>query len=71
MQHGGLDARLVAAWPAYEEALNAAGVTNEGHIHENAVHGFFNDATPERYNEAAASQAWDSMVGWFNTHVRG
>jgi carboxymethylenebutenolidase len=71
VQHGGLDARLVAAWPEYESALNAAGVTNEGHIYDGAVHGFFNDATPERYNHAAASEAWDSMVGWFNTHVRG
>ena len=70
-QHGGLDARLVAAWPAYEEALNAAGVTNEGHIHANSVHGFFNDATPERYNEVEAGIAWEQMVGWFNTHVRG
>ena len=71
VQHGGLDARLVAAWPEYEQALAAAGVTHEGHIYEGAVHGFFNDATPERYNEVAATQAWESMVGWFNTHVRG
>ncbi|MGV3591794.1 MAG: dienelactone hydrolase family protein [Gammaproteobacteria bacterium] len=71
VQHGALDTRLVEGWPAYEEALKAAGVTHEADIYEGAVHGFFNDATPERYNEAAAQEAWRRMVAWFNTHVRG
>ena len=30
VHHGGEDARLVMAWPAYEAALRAAGVTYEG-----------------------------------------
>ncbi len=71
VQHGALDRRLVEAWPAYEEALSAAGVTHEGHIYPNAVHGFFNDATPERYNEAAATEAWRLTIDWFNEYVRG
>jgi carboxymethylenebutenolidase len=71
VMHGALDTRLVEAWPAYDQALTAAGVTHEGHIYPGAVHGFFNDATPERYNDAAATDAWNRMVGWFNTHVRG
>ncbi|MES2624464.1 MAG: dienelactone hydrolase family protein [Pseudomonadota bacterium] len=71
VQHGALDTRLVEAWPAYDAALTTAGVTHEGHLYPNAVHGFFNDATPERYNEAAATEAWTRMVDWFNTHVRG
>lgn len=70
VQHGALDTRLVEAWPAYEAALSAAGVTHEADIHPGAVHGFFNDATPERYNEAAATLAWTRMVDWFNTHTR-
>ena len=32
VHHGSEDARLVAAWPEYEAALNAAGVKFEGHI---------------------------------------
>ncbi|MEY4643031.1 MAG: hypothetical protein RLZZ227_3025, partial [Pseudomonadota bacterium] len=32
--------------------------------------GFFNDATPERYNEAAAREAWTRMIDWFNKYVR-
>jgi len=70
VMHGALDARLVNAWPDYDQALTDAGVTHEGHIYPGAVHGFFNDATPERYNEAAATDAWNRMVDWFNTHVR-
>jgi carboxymethylenebutenolidase len=69
-QHGALDTRLVGAWPAYDEALTAANVTHEGHIYPNSPHGFFNDATPERYNEAAATEAWTRTIDWFNTHVR-
>lgn len=71
VQHGELDTRLVEAWPAYESALAAANVTHEGHIYPGAVHGFFNDATPERYNEAAATEAWTRTVDWFNRYVRG
>ena len=69
-QHGALDTRLVEAWPAFDQALTAAGVKHEGRIYPKAVHGFFNDATPERYNEAAAKEAWTRMVEWFNTYVR-
>jgi carboxymethylenebutenolidase len=71
VQHGALDTRLVEAWPAFDRALSAAGVPHEGHLYPNAVHGFFNDATPERYNEAAATEAWTRMVDWFNRYVRG
>ena len=70
VQHGELDTRLVEAWPAYEAALTAANVTHEGHIYPGAVHGFFNDATPERYDEAAATEAWTRTVDWFNRYVR-
>ncbi len=71
VHHGSEDARLVAAWPAYEAALKAAGVTYEGHIWPNSVHGFNNDATPERYNKTTADQAWTLTVAWFNKYVKG
>lgn len=70
VQHGELDTRLVEAWPAYDAALTAANVTHEGRIYPGAVHGFFNDATPERYDEAAATEAWSSTIDWFNRYVR-
>jgi len=71
VHHGGEDTRLVMAWPAYDAAMKAAGVVHEGHIYPGAVHGFNNDATPERYNKAAADQAWQSTIAWFNKYVRG
>jgi carboxymethylenebutenolidase len=71
VHHGATDKRLVDAWPEYEAALKAAGVKYEGHIHPNAGHGFNNDATPARYNQAAAEAAWKRTVEWFNMYVRG
>lgn len=71
VHHGGEDARLVAAWPMYEEALKAAGVTHEAHIYPGAVHGFNNDATPARYNKAAADAAWKRTIEWFDMYVKG
>ena len=70
VHHGELDKQLAAAWPAYDMALKAANVTHEGYIYPGAVHGFNNDATPERYNKAAADQAWQRTVDWFNKYVR-
>jgi carboxymethylenebutenolidase len=70
VHHGALDTRLAATWPDYDKALTAAGVPHEGHIWPNAVHGFNNDATPERYNKAAAEEAWGLTVAWFNKYAR-
>jgi carboxymethylenebutenolidase len=71
VHHGAADKRLVDAWPEYDKALTAAGVPHEGHIYKDAVHGFNNDATPERYNKAAADEAWQRTIDWFNKYVRG
>jgi len=68
--HGELDTRLAATWPAYDKALTAASVTHEGYIYPGAVHGFNCDATPERYNKAAADLAWGRTIDWFNKYVR-
>ena len=68
--HGELDTRLASTWPAYNTALTAAGVPHEGYIYPGAVHGFNCDATPERYNKAAADLAWQRTVDWFNKYVR-
>jgi len=70
VHHGGEDMRLVMAWPMYEAALKAANVTYEAHIYPGAVHGFNNDATPERYNKAAADAAFTRTIEWFNKYVR-
>jgi carboxymethylenebutenolidase len=70
VHHGELDTRLAATWPAYDKALAQAQVPHEGYIYPGAVHGFNCDATPERYDKAAADLAWQRTVGWFNKYVR-
>lgn len=64
VQHGGNDTRLVQGWPAYEEALKAAGVKYQGFVYEGAEHGFNNDTTP-RFNKGAADLAWSRTLELF------
>jgi len=70
VHHGADDARLAAAWPAYDAALTAAGVTHEGYLYEGAGHGFNNDATPQRYNAEASRLAMERTLAWFDRYVR-
>ena len=70
VHHGALDTALAASWPAYDAALKTAAVPHEGYIYPGAVHGFNCDATPERYNKAAADLAWQHTIDWFNRYVR-
>jgi carboxymethylenebutenolidase len=70
IHHGGLDKALVDAYPAQEAELKKNNVRYEGHIHPNSVHGFFNDATPERYNPVTAQASWTRTIQWFNQYTR-
>jgi len=70
VHHGATDAGLVASWPAYEAALKAANVTYEGYIYAGAGHGFNNDSSAARYNEAASKLAMDRTIAWFNKYLK-
>ena len=70
VHHGELDTRLASTWPAYDMALTSINVPHEGYIYPGAVHGFNCDATPERYNKAAADLAWQRTIDWFNKYAR-
>ena len=70
IHHGALDKTLSEAYPAQEAELKKNNIRYEGHIYPNSVHGFFNDATPERYNKATAQQAWTRTIEWFNQYAR-
>jgi carboxymethylenebutenolidase len=70
LQYAGLDTRINAGWPAYEEALKANHIPYTAHVYDNANHGFHNDTTP-RYDEAAAKLAWQRTLDHFNKYLRG
>jgi carboxymethylenebutenolidase len=63
------DERITSGWPAYEQALKAAGVKYQAYIYPGVEHGFNNDTTP-RYDEAAAKLAWQRTIEFFNKHLR-
>lgn len=64
------DDRINAAWPGYEAALKAAGVSFSAYKYPGTQHGFNNDTTP-RYDAAAAEQAWTRTLALFNRTLRG
>ena len=70
LHYAALDERVNAGWPDYEAALQASDKTYEAFIYPEVNHGFHNDTTP-RYDEAAATLAWQRTIDFFNTHLRG
>jgi carboxymethylenebutenolidase len=68
-QYGALDSRITDGWPPFDAALTQAHVPHEGHIYQGANHGFHNDTTP-RYDEAAAKEAWQHTLQWFDKYLR-
>jgi len=68
-QYGELDTRITDGWPAFDAALTEAKVPHEGYVYKGANHGFHNDTTP-RYDEAAAKEAWQRTLDWFNKYLR-
>jgi carboxymethylenebutenolidase len=69
LHYAGTDERINAGWPAYEKALQAAGVRYEAHVYAGTQHGFNNDTTP-RYDEAAAKLAWQRTLSFFTAKLK-
>jgi carboxymethylenebutenolidase len=69
LHYAGLDTRVNAGWPAYEEALKNNHVNYTAYIYEGANHGFHNDTTP-RYDQAAAKLAWQRTIDFFNKNLK-
>lgn len=70
LHYGGLDERVNAGIPAYEEALKKNNVPYELYMYEGANHAFHNDTAPTRYNEAAAKLAWGRTIEFFKKYVK-
>jgi carboxymethylenebutenolidase len=69
LHYAGLDERINAGIPAFEEALKGAGKTYELHIYEGANHAFNNDTNAARYNKEAADLAWGRTVAFLKKYV--
>jgi carboxymethylenebutenolidase len=68
IQYAGVDERINGMWPEYEVALKANKVSYQMYTYEGTNHGFHNNSTP-RYNEAAASLAWERTIAFFKQHL--
>jgi carboxymethylenebutenolidase len=69
IHYAGLDDRINEGWDAYSQALRAAQVEFTVHFYPNVQHGFHNDTTP-RYDEEAATLAWDRTLAHFEEHLK-
>lgn len=65
LHYGGLDERINAGIPAYENALKANHIDYQLYIYQDVNHAFNNDTSPTRYNEDAAKLAWQRTIDFF------
>lgn len=64
-----LDKRVNAGWPAYEVALKEQKKEYTAYMYEGVNHGFHNDTTP-RYDETAATLAWERTIAFFKKKLK-
>jgi len=69
LQYAGLDTRVNAGWPDYETALKEHNITYTAHFYEDVNHGFHNNTTP-RYDEKAATLAWERTIAFFKETLK-
>ena len=70
LHYGGLDERVNAGIPAFEEALKKNNKPYELYMYDGVNHAFHNDTAPTRYNEAAAKLAWQRSMDFFKKHLK-
>lgn len=66
--YGALDQRVNATEPVVRAALEQAGLVHDLVTEPDANHAFFND-TGDRYNAAAAADAWTRVRDWLGRYV--
>jgi carboxymethylenebutenolidase len=69
LHYAGLDERVNAGIPAFEEALKANSKAYELYIYEGANHAFNNDTNAARYNKPAADLAWTRTVAFLKKYA--
>lgn len=68
LQYAGLDTRVNAGWPDYEKVLKENSIEHTAYFYENVNHGFHNNTTP-RYDEKAATLAWERTIEFFKKNL--
>jgi carboxymethylenebutenolidase len=69
LHYAGLDERINAGIPEYEQALKDAGVDYTIYMYEGANHAFHNDTSEARYDPQAAELAWSRTIDFFKQHL--
>ena len=69
LNYAGLDERIDAGIPAFEEALKKNGKEYTLYVYEGANHAFNNDTNAPRYDKEAADLAWGRTLAFFQKHL--
>jgi carboxymethylenebutenolidase len=70
LHFAGIDERINAGIPAFEEALKKASVNYRIYMYEGAQHAFNNDMNPARYNKDAAQLAWQRTISFLKEKLK-
>ncbi len=69
LHYAGLDERVNAGIPAYEEALKANNKKYTIYMYPNVNHAFNNDTGGARYNKEAADLAWGRTIAFLKEQL--
>jgi len=70
LHYAGIDERINAGIPAFEQALKKASVNYKIYMYEGAQHAFNNDTAPTRYNKDAAQLAWQRTIAFLREKLK-
>jgi carboxymethylenebutenolidase len=71
LHYAGLDEALTSTVPAYEQALKDAGKSYTLYIYPGVNHAFNNDTGAARYDQSAATLAWERTIAFFDKTLKG
>jgi len=66
LHYAGLDDRINAGIPAFQKALDEAGVDYDLYIYDGVNHAFNNNTSDARYDKAASDLAWSRTIALFH-----
>ncbi|MEA2641911.1 MAG: carboxymethylenebutenolidase [Chloroflexota bacterium] len=67
--YGAADERISGGVPALQEAMQKHGKSYQPKIYPGAQHAFFNERKGDRHDAAAAADAWEQMLSFFNQNL--